>query len=217
MEAGDRKGSQRGHLPLTFNLILQTATPWSSCLSAALNSRASHSPLAPSWTTELCTGDFSPALSSPPRENICRELYEYYQAGGLDTTEELELALLLRDQELLNSEVARGGGGSLWWELTEVYIDSWRACCLPSRVWRSWRSAAAVPSPPSSSSSSTARPSPSSSSAAAPSCATKPSRRSQHLSFRGFFLLFCGRLGEICLFVHSPYKAFLCRFSLSTV
>ena len=111
MEAGDRKGSQRGHLPLTFDLILQTATPWSSCLSAALNSRASHSPLAPSWTTELCTGDFSPAPSSPPRENICRELYEYYQAGGLDTTEELELALLLRDQELLNSEVARGGGG----------------------------------------------------------------------------------------------------------
>ena len=33
---------------------------------------------------------------------------EYYQAGGLDTTEELELALLLRDQELIHSEVARG-------------------------------------------------------------------------------------------------------------
>lgn len=34
-----------------------------------------------------------------------RELFEYYQAGGLDTTEELELALLLRDQEVLTSEL----------------------------------------------------------------------------------------------------------------
>ena len=31
------------------------------------------------------------------------ELIEYYHAGGLDTTEELELALLLRDQDNLNS------------------------------------------------------------------------------------------------------------------
>ena len=34
-----------------------------------------------------------------------RELFEYYQAGGLETIEEIELALLLRDQEAFNSEI----------------------------------------------------------------------------------------------------------------
>jgi len=34
-----------------------------------------------------------------------RELFDYYQAGGLDTAEEIELALLLRDQEAFNAEV----------------------------------------------------------------------------------------------------------------
>ena len=58
---------------------------------------------------ELSTGD-SLQLLPPPRNDISRELFEYSQAGGLDTTEELELALLLRDQELLNSQVARGEG-----------------------------------------------------------------------------------------------------------
>merc|ERR1712156_636104 len=34
-----------------------------------------------------------------------RELFEYYNAGGLETSEELELAILLRDQEALNSQL----------------------------------------------------------------------------------------------------------------
>ena len=32
-------------------------------------------------------------------------MFDYYQAGGLDTAEEIELALLLRDQEAFNTEV----------------------------------------------------------------------------------------------------------------
>ena len=32
-------------------------------------------------------------------------MFDYYQAGGLDTAEEIELALLLRDQEAFNAEV----------------------------------------------------------------------------------------------------------------
>ena len=34
-----------------------------------------------------------------------RELIEYYQAGGLETLEEIELELLLRDQEAFNTEL----------------------------------------------------------------------------------------------------------------
>jgi len=34
-----------------------------------------------------------------------RELFDYYHAGGLETIEEIELALLLRDQEAFNAEV----------------------------------------------------------------------------------------------------------------
>lgn len=34
-----------------------------------------------------------------------RELFDYYHAGGLETVEEIELALLLRDQEAFNAEV----------------------------------------------------------------------------------------------------------------
>ena len=34
-----------------------------------------------------------------------RELMEYYEAGGLDTAEEMELDLLLRDQEVFNDQV----------------------------------------------------------------------------------------------------------------
>jgi len=34
-----------------------------------------------------------------------RELFDYYNAGGLETIEEIELALLLRDQEAFNSEI----------------------------------------------------------------------------------------------------------------
>ena len=34
-----------------------------------------------------------------------RELLDYYQAGGLDTAEEMELDLLLRDQEVFNNQV----------------------------------------------------------------------------------------------------------------
>jgi len=34
-----------------------------------------------------------------------RELFDYYNAGGLETIEEIELALLLRDQEAFNTEI----------------------------------------------------------------------------------------------------------------
>ena len=49
----------------TDNLTLQTDTLWSSSLCAALNYKASHSRPAPSWTTELCTGDSHTAPLSP--------------------------------------------------------------------------------------------------------------------------------------------------------
>ena len=76
MEDGDRLGSDKEgtYLSLTADLILQTDTRWSNCLSAALNSRASHSPPAHSWTTELCTGDSDPApLCSLLQEKIFPE------------------------------------------------------------------------------------------------------------------------------------------------
>lgn len=44
-----------------------------------------------------------------------RELLDYYQAGGLDTAEEMELDLLLRDQEVCNNQV-RG----IWYKLCEI-------------------------------------------------------------------------------------------------
>ena len=40
-------------------------------------------------------------------ENLFRELFDYYNAGGLETIEEIELALLLRDQEAFNTEVVK--------------------------------------------------------------------------------------------------------------
>jgi len=37
--------------------------------------------------------------------SLHRELFDYYHAGGLETIEEIELALLLRDQEAFNTEI----------------------------------------------------------------------------------------------------------------
>ena len=37
---------------------------------------------------------------------LISELIEYYNAGGLETNEEIELSVLLRDQEAFKAEVA---------------------------------------------------------------------------------------------------------------
>ena len=41
--------------------------------------------------------------------SLHRELLDYYQAGDLDTAEEMELDLLLRDQEVFNDQVREYG------------------------------------------------------------------------------------------------------------
>ena len=108
--------------------MFQTVTPWSSCPCAAQSSSPSHFLPAHSWTTELCTGDTLRSDNCPVISLISRELFEYYNAGGLETSEELELAILLRDQEALNSQVGTGDrskepGAVL--PLTDVHMSSW--------------------------------------------------------------------------------------------
>ena len=51
----------------------------------------------------VCLGTVVVPINCP--DSLSSELFDYYNEGGLDTIEEIELALLLRDQEQLSNEV----------------------------------------------------------------------------------------------------------------